>query len=90
MLNIFTWIASALTLSAMFLISGRNNNGFLLALIGSVVWVAIGFYSGLTGLIALNAILVGTDAYGYIKGLRLKNRGLEFVKDRIKCSIFKQ
>lgn len=89
MLNIFTWIASVLTLLAMFLISGRNNNGFLLALIGSVIWVVIGFYSGLTGLIALNAVLVATDAYGYIKGLRLRNKGLEFINDKIKWDIFK-
>ena len=81
MLNIFTWIASVLTLLAMFLISGRNNNGFILALIGSVIWVVIGFYLGLTGLIALNAVLVATDAYGYIKGLRLRNKGLKFIND---------
>ena len=72
MISVLDWSASILTLLSMLLIAERYNFGFLIAVAGSTLWIVIGIYSHLAGLLTLNIILVVLDIYGFYKGIKIK------------------
>lgn len=65
--SIADWSAFALTLVGVWQLSSHKKSGFIINVFGSWLWVAIGIHSGLSGLIALNLILMLIYLRGYIK-----------------------
>ena len=65
--SITDWSAFALTLAGVWQLSSHKKSGFVINIFASIVWVAIGIHSGLSGLTALNIILILIYLRGYIK-----------------------
>ena len=65
--SIADWSAFALTLAGVWQLSSHKKSGFAINIFASIVWVAIGIHSGLSGLTALNIILILIYLRGYIK-----------------------
>ncbi len=61
------WLAFALTLAGVWQLSSHKKSGFAINTFASIIWVAVGIHSGLSGLTALNLILILIYARGYIK-----------------------
>ena len=65
--RITDWSAFALTLAGVWQLSSHKKSGFAINIFASIVWAAIGIHSGLSGLTALNIILMFIYLRGYIK-----------------------
>ncbi len=65
--NMADWSAFALTLAGVWQLSSHKKSGFIINAFASIVWVAVGIHSGLSGLTALNIILILIYVRGYIK-----------------------
>jgi hypothetical protein len=65
--SLMDWSAFAVTLAGVWQLSSHKKSGFIINVFGSLLWVAVGVHSGLSGLILLNIILLLIYLRGYIK-----------------------
>ena len=65
--------AMLFTVIGLYIIGNKKRDGFLVASIGNILWVILGFLSQSTGLIIANVIIIAIYIRGYIKWRNEKN-----------------
>ena len=60
------WLAFAVTLAGVWLLSKYKRSGFMINVFGSFLWVLIGLHSRLYGLLVLNVVLLVLYLKGYL------------------------
>ena len=61
------WIATCFTFGSMHYVGERNRIGFLLGIIGNVIWISFGILAGSWGVIVGNIVLFGLNLKGYLR-----------------------
>ncbi|MEK0325350.1 MAG: nicotinamide mononucleotide transporter [Nitrosopumilus sp.] len=61
------WIATAIVIFGTCLLSQKKKSGWLIRVVGNVLWVVVGFMTGLTSIIACEGTFILVDMIGYFK-----------------------
>ena len=64
------WLATVCGLTGVYLIGNKNRYGFLVMMIASLSWMAVGFLIGSVALIAGSAVFFGLHVRGWMKWRR--------------------
>ncbi|CAN5470037.1 nicotinamide mononucleotide transporter [soil metagenome] len=64
------WLATVCGLTGVYLIGNKNRYGFLIMMIASLSWMAVGFLIGSLALIAGSAVFFGLHVRGWMKWQR--------------------
>ncbi len=73
------WLATICGLTGVYLIGNKNHYGFLIMMIASLSWMAVGFLIGSLALIGGSAVFFGLHVRGWMKWRR-DHRDLGFVE----------
>ncbi len=59
--------AMIFTVAGLYIIGNKEKKGFIIASIGNMLWVTLGFLSQSTGLIVANTVLIAVYFRGFLK-----------------------
>jgi hypothetical protein len=65
--NGIDWIAMFLTFSAIYLLGNRNRIGFVVMMLGNLLWCFIGFQAGSYAMIIANLGFFSMNVRGFVK-----------------------
>jgi len=80
-IDIFGHFAYASLIAGQILITRKQAKGFILRIFGSLVWVLLGGFLGLSSVIVWSAVFAAVDIYGFWNWM--KNRDIEYTKTMI-------
>ncbi len=61
------WLAMILTLLAIYLLGNKNREGFIVMILGNVLWIALGIFISSIAMIAGNFIFILMNTWCFIR-----------------------
>ena len=67
MIEILSWLAMVCTLISAYLLAKKMKSGWVLGIIGCVIWIVYSITTTQPALALTNVVILGIDAYGFYK-----------------------